>query len=217
MYQDLFNNFYESSNLSKAAGMKAYMKNQFDFLGIQKTERVKLSREFMKSVKNSQDIDWTFVEACWKLPEREFQYLAMEYLSKMKGLLTQEDIERVGQLITRKSWWDTVDLLASHLVGTICQDNQVLVEDYIIPWSQSENIWLRRTAILFQLKYKEKTNTALLTEIIGYNQECSEFFITKAIGWILREYSKTDPEWVRNFILTHQLSKLSIREGSKYI
>ncbi len=217
MYQDLFNSFYESSNPDKAVSMKTYMKNQFEFLGIQTPERTRLSKEFMKSIPKSENIDWVFVEKCWELPEREFQYLALDYLIKSKGLLKADDILRVREMITTKSWWDTVDLLASHLVGGICLMYPEQIMEHVLSWSQSENLWLRRTAILFQLKYKEKTDTVLLAEIIGYNQECEEFFIAKAIGWMLREYSKTDPDWVSDFIETHQLRKLSIREGSKYI
>ena len=92
-----------------------------------------------------------------------------------------------------------------------------LIDDYILDWSNDDNMWLKRSSVLFQLKYKEKTNVNLLKEIILNNNMDNEFFIAKAIGWILREYSKTNPKWVKEFIGNNYLQKLSIREGGKYI
>ncbi len=92
-----------------------------------------------------------------------------------------------------------------------------LIDDYILDWSNGDNMWLKRSSVLFQLKYKEKTNVNLLKEIILNNNMDNEFFIAKAIGWILREYSKTNPKWVKEFIENNYLQKLSIREGGKYI
>lgn len=217
MHEEVIRRFREAADPEKAEGMKAYMKHQFEFLGIQKAQRVKLSREFMKRMKAEPTIDWGFVDICWALPEREFQYLAMEYLVMKKVLLTAEDLPSIKTLIVTKSWWDTVDLLASQLLGQICQAAPELKQEAMIPWSQDENLWIRRSAILFQLKYKEELDPALLSQIIGYNQECREFFIAKAIGWILREYSKTNPDWVRTFIQGTALQPLSVREGSKYM
>ena len=121
------------------------------------------------------------------------------------------------RLITEKSWWDTVDALS----GTINQLTTTYPElnPTIIKWSLDENIWLRRTAILHQLLRKQKTNTSLLAEIIENNMGTQEFFINKAIGWALRDYSKTNPNWVKNYTEKHkqQLSPLSIKEGSKYL
>ena len=154
---------------------------------------------------------------CWKLKEREYQYIATDYLNLIKEKLKPEDIEKIKELITEKSWWDTVDALS----GTINQLTTTYPElnPTIIKWSLDENIWLRRTAIIHQLLRKEKTNTSLLAEIIENNMGTQEFFINKAIGWALRDYSKTNPEWVRNYIQKHQkqLSPLSIKEGSKYL
>ena len=121
------------------------------------------------------------------------------------------------QLITKKSWWDTVDMLAQKQVGWIAKNHPEVIEETIEKWSVSDHLWLRRSAILFQLKYKENTNEELLYRYIIINAESEDFFIQKAIGWALREYSKTNPQSVRDFIANHQLAKLSVREGSKYI
>lgn len=201
----------------KAPQMAAYMKNKFPFLGIQKPQRQQLTKEFIKEAKKGKTVDWDTVSMLWNLPEREFQYLAVDYLIALKDYIKAEDIERIEKLITTKSWWDTVDAIASIIVGQICRNYPELIESHIMEWAVSSNIWLVRTAILFQLKYKENTNINLLSKIIMENSEQKEFFITKAIGWVLREYSKTNKEWVREFIGNNALQPLSIKEGSKYI
>jgi DNA alkylation repair enzyme len=135
----------------------------------------------------------------------------------VKELLTDKDIPRLKKLVLTKSWWDTIDYL-DMIIGGIAlkypEINNVLLE-----WSVDENIWLRRIAIDHQLLRKEKTNIELLKKIIENNFEQTDFFINKAIGWALRDYSKTNPEWVRNFIEKNKekMAKLSIREASKYI
>ena len=161
-------------------------------------------------------INKELVESLWNEEFKEFQYLG-DYLIREKKKLQKDDINFIKNLITKKPWWDTVDLIASHLVGEICKKYPELVDEYILKWSQGEDMWLRRTAILFQLKYKENTNTKVLEKVILDNNEDKEFFIEKAIGWALREYSKTNKEWVKNFIATNKLSNLSIREASKYL
>jgi 3-methyladenine DNA glycosylase AlkD len=125
-------------------------------------------------------------------------------------------METIEKLITTKSWWDSVDAI-NIVVGHIAMKYPEVKEGILSKWKKSDNIWLNRVSIVFQLKYKEKTDTEFLSKAILHNSKTDEFFINKAIGWALREYSKTNKEWVRNFIESHELSKLSVREGSKYI
>jgi len=213
---DIFEIFRNAADPVKAAPMSAYMRNQFSYLGISTPERKKLSQEFLKTLKQN-DIDWAFVLSCWEMPEREFQYLAVEYLTRQKAKLTDSDIPNLRILIITKSWWDTVDGL-DVIVGDIALRHPE-VSQILLTWSTDENIWLRRAAIDHQLGRREKTDIRLLEKIIINNLGQKEFFIIKAIGWSLREYSKTNPEWVREFIERHReaLSSLSIREASKYI
>ena len=213
---DIFEIFRNAANPVKAATMSAYMRNQFSFLGISTPERKILSQEFLNTLKQNA-MDWTFVFTCWEMPEREFQYLAVEYLTRQKAKLTDSDIPNLRKLIITKSWWDTVDGL-DILVGDIAL-RYPTVSQILLTWSMDENIWLRRAAIDHQLGRREKTDTLLLEKIICNNLGQKEFFINKAIGWSLREYSKTNPAWVREFIDRHReaLSALSIREASKYI
>ncbi|MTI84950.1 MAG: DNA alkylation repair protein [Firmicutes bacterium] len=217
MYKQLINSFYDNRNQEQAKKMSAYMKDNFFFLGIPKPQRAKLEKEFIKKAKKEKTIDWNYVFMLWDLPEREFQYLALDYILALKNSLEEPDIGKIRLLVTKKSWWDSVDSLAKDLIGVLCAKHPELVQSHILNWAESDNIWLVRTAVLYQLKYKESTNTELLSAIINKNSNNTEFFITKAIGWALREYSKTNKEWVKSFLESHTLQPLSVREASKYL
>ena len=212
----IFDDLRAAANPEKAATMSGYMRNQFAFLGIPKPLRKEISQEFLKGL-NKRAVDWDFVFECWEQPEREFQYLAMDYLSKLKNVMTPEDIPNLHTLIVTKSWWDTVDMIDVYVGDIALRYPQV--NDILLEWSEDRNMWLRRTAIDHQLGRKEQTDTELLEQIIVNNFGKSEFFITKAIGWSLREYSKTDPAWVRRFIRKYRdiMSALSVREARKYL
>lgn len=151
-----------------------------------------------------------------KKPERKFQYLAIDYMEKVVDLFIPGDMEKVEKLLTTKSWWDSVDAI-NKIVGHIAMKYPEVKEEFIVKWIGSDNIWLNRITIIFQLKYKEETDREFLTRAILSNSQTEEFFINKAIGWALREYSKTNRLWVKDFIENNKLSKLSVREGSKYI
>ena len=213
----IINKFKENKNEENAQAMKKYMKDKFEFLGIKSPLRKELQREFLKGIDKKTPIDKSLVQALWKEDAREYQYLVLDYLVKEKKKLQKEDITFLEELITTKSWWDSVDLIASHLVGEICKMYPELVYEYIFKWSIDENMWLRRTSILYQLKYKENLDIKILEKVIKANANDKEFFIRKAIGWALREYSKTNKEWVEKFINDNELSPLSIKEASKYI
>ncbi len=213
---DLLTELSNAANSEKAQQMEKYMRDQFPFFGIPAPERKKIFQAYMKTI-DSITIDWDFVEGCWKKEQREWQYIAIDYLIRLKKQLIISDIPRLKQLITTKSWWDTVDGL-DELLGYLALQNPE-VEKLMLDWSQDENIWVRRVAINHQLLRKNQTNTILLKQILCNNLNDTEFFINKAIGWSLRDYSKTNPEWVRQFIQTHKehMAPLSIREASKYI
>lgn len=216
MIVDVIKAFYDARNEYNSVPMAAYMKNQFPFLGLKKPMRQEICKKFIREWKRSNKIDWDFVWYCWGLPEREFQYLAISYLDTLRRLLTTEDLKKLGELIVDKPWWDTVDSIAP-LAGVITLGDPKGKEAYISKWIFDDNIWLKRVSIIFQLKYKEKTDIDFLGRAIQYNSSTREFFVDKAIGWALREYSKTDKGWVKQFIESNDLSRLSVREGSKYL
>ena len=217
-----FNKLYEEmirhKNEEQARQMSKYMLNKFEYIGIKTPERRKIFKNFFREYKNEEKIDWEFVNKCWENKYREFQYVAADYLKNMKDKLTIDDIPKLKRLILKKSWWDTIDNLDMTIGALALKDSNV--NKILLEWSLDENIWLRRIAINHQLLRKEKTNAELLEKILKNNLGQTEFFINKAIGWwALRDYSKTNSEWVKNFIEENEekMSKLSIREAGKYL
>lgn len=210
--------FKANRNEQNAQQMERYMKNNFPFYGIKSTERRQLSRTFLQSVKQIPEEEvQQLVKKLWELSERESQYVAVDFLINRKNKLVEADIELIEYMIVTKSWWDTVDLIASHLVGTLFTKYPQFIYERGEQWIQSDHLWLQRTMLIYQLKYKEKTDEELLFSTINRLSHINEFFIQKAIGWALREYSKVSPEAVRIFINSHTLSPLSKREGLKII
>ena len=216
--QPLMASFEANANPEKAAGMKAYMKGQFEYIGVQTPIRKALAKDFFNEYgyPDPEELG-DIVEYCWQLPYREYKYFAMELMVKMKKKAGHDAIYLYEKLITDKSWWDTIDLLAPSLVGYHFQEYPEERADYINKWITSGNIWLQRSCILFQLKYKGNTDTRLLSSIILKLKDSKEFFIRKAIGWSLREYSKTDPGFVVRFVQSYELSGLSHREAIKWL
>ena len=214
--EELLENLKTVANPDDAGAMKAYMKNKFEFLGVKTPARRKLAKTFFKQGTDFV-LDWNFINEAWNNPYRELQYTALDYLEIRKKLLTPSDLPRLKKLAQTKSWWDTIDFL-DRLVGSIIARFPE-TKEIIVAWSCDEDIWLRRLAIDHQLLRKEETDTKLLEKILVNNLGQTEFFINKAIGWALRDYSKTNPDWVRDFIERHQteMAALSIREGSKYL
>lgn len=193
------------------------MRDLFKFYGIQTTKRKSIYKDFLKEEKKSKQIDWDFLDKCYEDKHREFQYLVYDYLIAINEFLTYNDISKIKKYIKDKQWWDTIDFF-DKVIGKIgLRDRKV--DDLMLEWSKDEDFWIRRIAIDYQLGRKEKTNTELLEKILINNFGSDEFFINKAIGWALRDYSKTNPKWVKNFINRYEskMDKLSIKEASKYI
>ena len=207
----------ENRNELLAESMSKYMQDKFRFLGVRGATRTEIYKKYFPEARKTKTIDWNFVESCWNIEEREFQYVVVYYLKAMQKFLKREDISRLKYLIVTKSWWDTIDLLAK-VVGSLI----IRIEGYdqiMLEWSKDSNIWLRRVAILYQLSLKDKVDKQVLDKILVNNLGDSEFFINKAIGWSLRDYSKVNPEWVRKFIEKNgsEMANLSLRESSKYL
>lgn len=214
----LLSEFEAHQNTDIAAGQANYMKNQFDFFGIKTIERRNIQKPFLD--KNHLPLKTELapiVRILWSQPQRECQYFAQELAYKYIRTIEENDIALYEFMILHKSWWDTVDFIATRLVGNYFMKFQRKRPLMVNEWLASGNIWLQRSALLFQLKYKKGSDTQLIESTIKALSGSKEFFINKAIGWILREYSKTDPDWVRDFTERVPLSGLSKREGTKYV
>ncbi|MDX5474114.1 MAG: DNA alkylation repair protein [Bacillaceae bacterium] len=217
-YTKLTTTLRRHSNLENKLPMEKYMKNHFPFLGIKSPELKALVKTFFQAEgKPDMHLLRDIVLSLWSEPEREFQYVALQILVANKKQLTIDDIPLLEKMVIEKSWWDTVDLIASNLIGYLLMDNEEAFEAFTEKWINSDNMWLNRTAILYQLKYKEKTDVTRLFRYIGLMRHSKEFFIQKAIGWALREYSKTDPTIIETYIQETVLAPLSVREGLKII
>lgn len=230
---NIIEEFRQHKNEENAEKQAAYLRHQFEFIGLKTPERRLLAKDFLKEKKGDKQIDWELVFEFWNLPEREFQYLALDYLHQMKKWLIFDDLEKIKKLTVSKSWWDTVDAL-DELVGHLLltgrkqateNDSTAYeqVKTLVKGWAQAENFWLRRIAIDCQLSFKNQTDLELLSYNIEKNlfgsSFADEFFITKAIGWALRDLAKTNSAWVIKFIEEHEnkMAKLSIREASKHL
>lgn len=207
---------------NKANKMKKYLRNKFDFFGIQTPLRKQIMKEFIKlnGLLSDDNLETICLELN-KFPEREYHFAALDLLEKKYKKLGPDVVVLYEKLAVTNSWWDTVDLIATRFVSYTFLEYPKTRAKYIEKWRQCDNFWLRRITLLFQLKYKKETDTALLLELVNENDLSSkfgkEFFIQKAIGWVLREYAKTDSTFVLDLIQHSNLSKLSKREATKYL
>ena len=208
----------EHADEELAGPMSAYMRNQFPFLGIKSPLRKQLLKKMFMEYEipvGKELLDET--AAIYSLLEREFQYVAIALLDKGKKQLGFSQLTFCEKLITEKSWWDSVDSIAPSIVGRIVLTDRDAGEEVMRQWSASPNMWLNRSAILHQLKYKTNMNEEFLYSIIQTHIGSSEFFIQKAIGWVLREYAKTNPDSVLSFVNSTNLKPLSRREALKHL
>lgn len=209
--------YKKHADKAAAAGAKAYMRNQFEFFGMKTVQRRNLFTEYTKkNLPSFTDVP-LIIEELWTLPQRELQYSAMELLFMYKKQWIKETIQLIEFIIVNKSWWDTVDYAACDLAGQYFRLFPGAINKITGRWNRSNNIWLQRSSILFQKKYKKETDTALLAKYILAQTSSKEFFIQKVIGWALREYAYVDPKWVSQFVKQNKLAPLSEREALKRI
>jgi 3-methyladenine DNA glycosylase AlkD len=208
----------QNTDPAQAAPMKKYMRDQFEYLGIKTPRNTALQKEFFAEhgLPQLSELE-PILRDLWSLPQREFQYVAVGLLGRFNKQIPAGFIKTIEVLLVTKSWWDTVDAIAGGTVGVHFQRFPEVREKYLPKWRRSDNFWLRRTAILFQLSYKKETDFDLLCEIIRENLDSKEFFINKAIGWSLRQYARIDPKAVKKFVKSTPLHPLSRREAMKHL
>jgi 3-methyladenine DNA glycosylase AlkD len=206
------------ANADEAGPMQAYMKNVAPFLGIKAPARRVAQRAAWAPLGDpSEGALATAVRRLWQLPEREFQYAAIELAGKHIRACGMSFInDPVEELITDKSWWDTIDGFAGAVVGPLVKAHPELVEEIEL-WSESGNRWLIRSAIIHQLRRKDTTDVELLFRLCRRHADDTEFFVAKAIGWALRQYAHVDPDAVLRFVAATQLQPLSRREATRNI
>jgi 3-methyladenine DNA glycosylase AlkD len=211
--------FEALADAERAAVMSKYMLNHFPFYGIMTTDRRACFKSFMQEsgkLKNETEVMEVALEL-WNQEQREFHYCAIEFLIAYKKIFSSSFIHMIEKLIMEHSWWDTVDTVNSKLIEPHFKKFPEQIVPYTQKWNESENMWLQRSSIIFQNKWKQKTNPALLEKYILKHTSSKEFFIRKAIGWALREYSAINPTWVLDFVEAHEMSGLSKREAIRNI
>ncbi len=208
----------QNADPTQAGPMKKYMRDQFEYLGIKSPQLKELLKQFIAAngLPPIKDLD-AILRELWALPEREFQYAATGFLGRSEKQLPASFIKTIEFLLVTKSWWDTVDTISGGTLGIHFKRFPEVRQKYLAKWRISDNFWLRRATILFQLNYKTETDFDLLCEIICENLDSKEFFINKAIGWSLRQYARTDPKAVQKFVKSTPLHPLSQREAMKHL
>lgn len=220
LVQQLERAFERNRNDGEAEGMARYMKHRFTYFGIKKPKRAEIQKEWFSTFSKDFALEKKreLVLELWQKEEREYHYVAMDFIAKWKDSeLFIKDITFIEFLLTNHSWWDSVDTLASNFLGRYFRLFPGQRDSIINTWRKSDNMWLRRSCLIFQLRYKSATNFILLRGLILELKHEKEFFIQKAIGWSLREYAKTNPESVRDFVIESGIQGLAKREALKHI
>lgn len=217
---------YVSASLSgladreKAEGMQRYMKTDMPFYGVQKPGRTPLLKHVVASYPPSTWSEYQqLVLALWNLPHREEKYIAQGVALAHRQFLVPRSLPLYRTFIVEGAWWDFVDEAATHMVRQLALDHPGETWPEVDRWIDDDDMWLRRSAIICQVGAKDRTDTDRLFSFCERRSFEKEFFIRKAIGWALREYSKTDPTAVAAFVTEHraQLAPLSFREATKHI
>jgi len=210
--------FSAHADPKQAGPMKRYMRDQFEYLGLKGPVMGGLLRQHIDQhgLPDLPDLD-PILRDLWALPQREYQYAATGILSRCENRLPAGFMRTLEYLLVTKSWWDTVDTIATGTVGVHFKRYPQVKARYLARWRKSRKFWLRRACILFQLNYKADTDFPLMQDIIRENLGSEEFFINKAIGWALRQYTRVDPQAVRRFVAETPLQPLSAREALKWL
>ncbi len=206
------------ANPAKAREMAAYLKDRFSCFGIMNEPRKALCKPFQEAMKQEPwPVFVALARECWAQPEREFHYFAMEMLLSAKRKWDAGAIDLFEWMIVHQSWWDSVDAIASNMVGPYFLKWPAEMQEKVNGWNATDNMWLVRTSIIFQLKHRDAADFELLKQMIAPHTGSSEFFIQKAIGWALRQYARTDAEAVIDYVASTPMANLSKREAMKHL
>jgi 3-methyladenine DNA glycosylase AlkD len=209
--------FKQHAQKTSKAWSEKYLLHQFTFFGVKAPVwRSILKKHFKNSLPPFDEAE-EIIHQCFSYPMREMQYTGIELLAQYKKEWKKNSIDLIEHTLITKSWWDSVDHSTSILCAPYFRQYPDQIRRVTSKWNLSNNYWLQRCSILFQLKYKSETDTELLFSYILNLKNSKEFFVQKAIGWALREYSKTNPSQVKHFLSTTQLPTLCKREAMRYI
>lgn len=210
--------FRDAANPADAKPMADYMKNIAPFFGVKAVPRRQIQKELFKQYAALPATEWeALLKALYEQPERELHQMATDWLHHRRKAFTKDTVNLIEWMITHNSWWDTIDTIASKSLGEWAAKFPTEAAPVIEGYTSSDNFWLNRSAIIHQLNSGGNTDKDLLSATILPHLDSKEFFLRKAIGWALRQYARTDPDWVRDFVETHSMSGLSRREALKHL
>ena len=199
-----------------APGQQAYMKSAMPFLGVRVPEVRSIARTMAKGEKDAAQLRSSALQLWDAASHREERYAAMALLGMRPLRADAGMVDAIEHMVRTGQWWDFTDELA-HRLADLHDARPHETAALVRRWSRDDDFWIRRIAILSQLGRGARLDPQLLSDVIAANLGSREFFIRKAIGWALREYARVDPEWVRAFAATHELSPLSRREALKHL
>ena len=212
--------FLLNRNEQNGLSMSKYMKDRFLFYGIKAEDRKRIQKVWVSQLPKDLSFEqrWEILMELWEKDQREYQYVAIDWLNSWKKeWIHPEDIKQLRWLIENKTWWDSVDAIASNYLGKFAKKFPEMLKEFVEEWRNESNFWINRSCLIFQLKYKKDVDFELLKSLIVQFQPNKEFFIQKAIGWTLREVSKWNPSWVKQVVLEENLQGLAKREALKYV
>lgn len=215
---DILSRMQDVSTKERKLKSEQYLKLLFVCLGVDAPARNSIFKEFKPTFKLlSKDQYKQLIDLIWNIGFREMDYFAIDLMIWRKKWFDKDDVDKLRYYITTKSWWDSVDSIASHMLGHVLKDDKALQLRVTDQWLKSGNMWLQRSVIIHQLKYKASVDAYLLYSSIDFVMPTREFFLQKAAGWALREYSKVNPMSVQDYLEISELPPLTIREASKYL
>ena len=209
----------QRADRARAQDMAAYMRTGQPFYGVARPYVNTIAKQARRRfVPASPAAYKKNVLALWRLPQRDAQYVAIEY-AKQPAFILPTAIPLYERMVREGAWWDLVDDISANLVGIVYLHHRKVAQPVLDRWIGDPDFWIRRAALLSQLRRTTHTDAR---HLFGYCLKCAhekEFFIRKAIGWALREYSKNDPQAVKAFLIQNRkkLSPLSLREGAKHL
>lgn len=207
-------------NAKRAQTASAYMRDQFPFIGMRTEIRRSAQKSWIDSLKTLEDrtLRWSIIRALWEKEERDYQHVAIDLLNSWpKKFFSEDDAMELEWILNRKSWWDSIDSIASNYLGKWALVFPEKARETFEKWRYHESFWLQRSCLIYQLKYKDEVDTAYLENLIQQMNSNKEFFIQKAIGWSLRQLSKYQPEEVVQILANNPIKGLALREASKYL
>jgi 3-methyladenine DNA glycosylase AlkD len=207
-------------NPTRAPQAEAYMKHHFSFFGMETNIRRAVQKAWLEEVKQltNREERWELIHMLWEKEEREFQYVAIDWINSWpKKWLHPEDADQFKWIISQKSWWDSVDSIASNVLGKWAKLHPEMARETFEEWRYETSFWLQRSCLIYQLKYKKDVDTVYLEDLIRQLLPNKEFFIQKAIGWSLRQLSKFEPQTVKAILDRNPMKGVALKEASKYL